>query len=44
VHAGTRAKHRLIAARAVWRGTVKVGNFDHLMTFKIVLKIFPNSF
>ncbi len=24
--------------------TVKVGNFDHLMTFKIVLKIFPNSF
>jgi hypothetical protein len=25
-------------------GTVKVGNFDHLMTFKIVLKIFPNSF
>jgi hypothetical protein len=25
-------------------GTVKVGNFDHLMTFKIVLKIFLNSF
>ncbi len=26
------------------QGTVKVGNFDHLMTFKIALKIFPNSF
>jgi hypothetical protein len=26
------------------KGTVKVGNFDHLMTFKIVLKLFPNSF
>ncbi len=25
-------------------GTVKVGNFDHLMTFKIILKLFPNSF
>ncbi len=25
-------------------GTVKVGNFDHLATFKIILKIFPNSF
>jgi hypothetical protein len=24
--------------------TVKVGNFDHLATFKIILKIFPNSF
>ncbi len=23
---------------------VKVGNFDHLVTFKIILKIFPNSF
>jgi hypothetical protein len=25
-------------------GTVKVGNFDHLATFKIILKIFPNSY
>jgi hypothetical protein len=24
--------------------TVKVGNFDHFTTFKIILKIFPNSF
>ncbi len=24
--------------------TVKVVNFDHLATFKIILKIFPNSF
>ncbi len=24
--------------------TVKMGNFDHLATFKIILKIFPNSF
>jgi hypothetical protein len=24
--------------------TVKVGNFDHLITFMIVLKLFPNTF
>ena len=30
--------------RMVRYGTVKVGNFDHLATFKIILKIFPNSF
>jgi hypothetical protein len=24
-------------------GTLKVGNFDHLLTFKIVLKLFPNT-
>jgi hypothetical protein len=25
-------------------GTVKVGNFDHLYTFKVILKLFPNTF
>jgi hypothetical protein len=25
-------------------GTVKVSNFDHLYTFKIILKLVPNTF
>jgi hypothetical protein len=35
----------ILASRAgTTASTVKVGNFDHLATFKIILKIFPNSF
>ncbi len=40
-------KHRVKRFSIRWRdrnSTVKVGNFDHLVTFKIVLKLFPNSF
>jgi hypothetical protein len=38
----TKSLKKITAEKAL--DTVKVGNFDHLATFKVILKIFPNSF